>query len=355
MNRFLGTLIGSISTALWICLSGCYTVRIAYEHNNLYNARKKIDDVISDPEVSREKKEKLHIVKKVVAFAADEGFETERAYNYFIDTKSMEISYLLQASKPDRFEFVTFWFPFVGRVPYLGFFDKSELKSEALKLKDKGYDVSTSVVYGFSSLGWFEDPIYSPMLKNSAEDLTHILFHELVHRSIWVKGEVEFNENLAEFLANKLTEKFLSKEGKSDQLKKYLLEIKDDTLFKEWLLSLKEELKNFYDISTQKNQKIEDILEEKKRIIKKYKKERMPSFFSQEFKKMIEQKEWNNATILGASLYFPDSNRFEKAFSCFKGETFAKFIWILRQKLIESGDPFIALDNMCNVAYNRSE
>jgi predicted aminopeptidase len=62
---------------------------------------------------------------------------------------------------------------------------------------------------GWSTLGWFTDPIISKMLNRSEGDLANLIIHEMSHATIFVKDSVDFNENLATFIGDRGTEKFL--------------------------------------------------------------------------------------------------------------------------------------------------
>ena len=65
-----------------------------------------------------------------------------------------------------------------------------------MKLKASGLDVEYSSVSGWSTLGWFGDPILSNMLKRNVGSLADLIIHELTHGTIYIKNEVEYNENL---------------------------------------------------------------------------------------------------------------------------------------------------------------
>ncbi len=94
-------------------------------------------------------------------------------------------------------------------MPYKGFFNQKlafELKDE---LEKEGYDVIVRNPGGWSTLGWFTDPILSKMLNRSEGDLANLIIHEMVHSTIFVKDSVEFNENLATFIGDRGAEKFL--------------------------------------------------------------------------------------------------------------------------------------------------
>ena len=83
----------------------------------------------------------------------------------------------------------------VGAVPYKGFFNREKaVKKEALE-KDN-YDVSIRNPGGWSTLGWFTDPILSNMLRRGDGDLASLIIHEMVHATLYVKDSAEFNENL---------------------------------------------------------------------------------------------------------------------------------------------------------------
>jgi len=308
----------------------------------LLNQRVKIEEALknSDDETTK----KLQLAKKILNFAKEHGLETEDSYQTFVKLDGSAVSYLVQASEVDRFEAVTWWFPFVGTVPYLGFFEKTERDEKAAELKAKGYDVSNGEVDAFSSLGWFSDPIYSPMLDRSESDLAHLLFHELTHRTVWIKGSVEFNENLAEFVAEKLVPLYLKKEIEaaklSEVVKKYEDRRQDLLLFHRWLRELRKVLEGIYLSNQSKDQK----LKEKEKMIAEFTANRRPAFKTGDF---VSKKIWNNASILGSTLYSPDRSRFETAAACLQKADALSFLNRLKSEIKRVDDPFKALDNFC--------
>ena len=67
------------------------------------------------------------------------------------------------------------------------------------ELKEEGLDTNIRTAGGWSTLGWFEDPILSNMLNDSEAGFAELLIHELTHGTLFVKDSVRFNENLATF------------------------------------------------------------------------------------------------------------------------------------------------------------
>ena len=49
----------------------------------------------------------------------------------------------------------------------------------------------------YSTLGWFADPLTTPMIDRSGPALVELLIHELVHRRLYIRNDTRFNESLA--------------------------------------------------------------------------------------------------------------------------------------------------------------
>lgn len=325
-------------------LSGCYVTRMAAHHNDLFNSRRPVEDVLADPETPAKTKDALKLVRRVMHFAEGEGLNTKGAYRYLIETKEPVVSYIVQAAEPDRLEFKTWWFPVVGSVPYIGYFEKRERDAVAADLKAQGYDVNETGAGAFSSLGWFEDPIFSSMLRRGEADLAHLFFHELTHRTLWISGQPEFNENLAEYVATVVTAKYLLATGQSSAIPAYEAKRQDRILFSHWLKDLKAELtKYFADV---KGKPRSEILKGKAEIFAKYQKAPLkPAFKVADY---VKDEDWNNAALLGASLYAPDLERFAKAHACLgKDKPANEFLSELKSRAGDVKDPFKALDGMC--------
>ncbi len=305
----IGIMLGLISSLL----SSCYSLEQAYWFNNAFNSRMPVAEALQTPEMDESGRRKLLLSRQLLKFAEQQGLAVADAYQHYIPPGPGTVSYLVQAAPVDRLELTSWWFPLVGRVPYLGFFNKSARDEKAKELRADGLDVSLGTVGAFSSLGWFADPIYDSMIKRKDEDLIQLLLHELVHRSFWSRGSVAFNENLAEFSSLQLTEKYLEQTRAGvglQEMKSYRAE-KDQ--LSQWILSLREALKQLY---ARKDFTREQKILEKQIIIQDFRERRFPDLTIKELK-AAKDREWNNASILGAALYAPRYQAISKGFRLF--------------------------------------
>lgn len=186
--------------------------------NIVWNARP-IAEVMADPEFPDSLKSKLHIIYEIKAYAIDSlGLKDSDNYKTVFDQKGEELMWVVTASKPFQLKAKTWDFPVVGTVPYKGYFDKDRAISEMKQLQEEGWDVGVRNPGGWSTLGWFTDPILSGMLERNEGDLASLIIHEMVHATLFVKDSVEFNENLASFIGDSAAYSFIaSKYGKQSQ------------------------------------------------------------------------------------------------------------------------------------------
>jgi predicted aminopeptidase len=175
----------------------------------IYNARP-VEEFLSDPAFPDSLKQRLRLIEEVRRFAIDSlGLKDTENYKTMFDQQGREIMWVVIAAEPFRMEPKTWKFPILGEVPYKGFFNKKlaiELKDQ---LEAEGYDVIIRNPGGWSTLGWFTDPILSKMLNRSEGDLANLIIHEMSHATIFVKDSVDFNENLATFIGDRGAEMFL--------------------------------------------------------------------------------------------------------------------------------------------------
>ncbi len=335
-----------MSCMVLVLLTSCYVVKQAYHQNNLINGRRLVGEVAKDPATSAELKAALAQVDQVMTFAATAGLNTKGAYEYYVDTPEPVVSYLVFAAYPDRLESKTWWFPVVGTVPYLGFFNQAERNQEAEKLRAEGLDVHESAASAFSSLGWFDDPLYKPMLlRKKHRDLAHLLFHELTHRTVWIASSVDFNEALAEYVADVLTSQYLTQHAMDTDLKEMRRERQDSHVFKDWLAALRNDLQIYY----QSNPEPAAVKIGRQRIFAKHLTEKLPKFSSLAYKN-IKARAWNNATVLSYSLYTPDLERFARAHRCLGDISIRDFLRKIGQEAVNHKSGFMALDAFCETS-----
>jgi predicted aminopeptidase len=191
-----------------------------------------VSEVLADPATPDSIKQKLNLIGEVRRYAIDSlGLKDTDNYTTLFDQQGKEIMWVVTASEPYRLKEKTWEFPILGTVPYKGYFNIELAKKEKETLEAEGWDVNVTNPSGWSTLGWFKDPILSDMLYKSEGDLASLIIHEMVHATIFVKDSANFNENLASFIGDLAAMKFvLYKYGKDS--KEHLTFIHEDSDFR---------------------------------------------------------------------------------------------------------------------------
>jgi len=226
--------IGVAALLVILCLAFWDLVAYGYRQARgqlsiVWNA-KPVEVYLADPAFPDSLKQKLRFVEEVRQYAIDSlGLKDSKNYKTLFDQKGEEIMWVVTASEPFELKEKEWRFPVLGNVPYKGFFEKHRALAEQQKLEAEGWDVNVRNPGGWSTLGWFTDPILSNMLLKSEGDLASLIIHEMVHATIFVKDSIDFNENLASFIGDRGAEKFLiHKFGEqSEQYQSYLQEDKE--------------------------------------------------------------------------------------------------------------------------------
>ncbi len=196
--------------------------------------------------LSPQQKSNLELIEKIKTYSVDSlGFTPTKNYTSIYDQGAKPLLWLITACEPFKFKAYHWYFPIVGNVSYKGFFKKELAQTEYNYLLEKGYDVELRTVSAWSTLGWFNDPVFSGMLDRPKGSLCHLIFHELFHATYYAPGTVNFNENLAEFIAHKATLRFLKKD--SIALNNYLNEQVDSEWINQYMLQNKQRLSSYYE------------------------------------------------------------------------------------------------------------
>lgn len=209
-----------------------------------------IEEYMQKEDVPDSVKSSLKFIQKVRRFAIDSlGLNNSDNYTTIFDQKGEPILWVVTGAKPFKLEAKEWHFPILGDVPYKGFFNREKAINEYKLIEQEGLDAGFRTVGGWSTLGWFKDPILSNMLDRSKGDLANLIIHELVHATVFVKDSVEFNENLASFIADEGAKAFLASEFGEDspELKEYLDELHDEKLYVDHILKGVSKLEDLYE------------------------------------------------------------------------------------------------------------
>ncbi len=211
-----------------------YGISQAKGQLKIVNNAKPIEDWLSDPTYPDSLKSKINLVKEIRQFAFDSlGINYSENYTSMYDQQGKSVMFVVSACEPFELTPKKFSFPIVGSFSYKGFFEEERAKNEEKLLKEQGLDTNIRTAGGWSTLGWFKDPILSEMLNRSDGYLAETIIHELTHGTLFVKDSLKFNENLASFIGWHGSKRFLEmKYGEhSDEYQNYVHHWKDRRIY----------------------------------------------------------------------------------------------------------------------------
>jgi predicted aminopeptidase len=256
-RRFLSFFAAVIIVFCGGCRAG-YIMHAAMGEAHLLSNAVPIHQALDDPSLKPSQKDRLLLVSQIKEFGEKElGLKKTSSYETICMSSSPRI-YTVAAAPKDKLSLKTWWFPVVGRMPYLGFFDLGEAEKEKQGLLKDDLDVVIGRAEAFSTLGWFSDPLTLNLIDGSEVDLAEIILHEMTHSTFYVKGQGEFNEGLAQIVGKWGAFLFFEKtRGPSDSLSaEARASIEDERLFSFFLDTSLEELQRLYDSSATQEEKL---------------------------------------------------------------------------------------------------
>lgn len=285
------------------------------------------EEALSSSAFSQEDKRKIRLVEEYKHFFYRYWqMPAQKIYSKSYKLKHEAVTYLVITSPKNKIEATNNCFPLVGCFPYLGFFDPADARKHAEAIDQKHFVSWTRPVYAYSTLGNFDDPILSSFFYYDDVELANLVFHELFHTIFFISDEVEFNENLANFFAEKMVDQYFiaKKQINSPQLKKY----KEDT---RWLDA---GLKQLVDFAHQLNGLYSNSKSDVDVILEDFKRETIIPW-SREYCRghddcWAARLDYNNASLAAYLTYESQDEFIEKWFNQ-QNQTLLQFLAQLRQ------------------------
>ncbi|WP_041576978.1 aminopeptidase [Bdellovibrio bacteriovorus] len=310
---------GLILLAVATLNSGCqmgYLMKSGYGQMKLLNSRVPIDEALKDPGLDEGKKKKLLLAQEARAFAETElHLKPTKNYTSYVELGRPYVTYVVSAAPKWELKHHQWSYPFMGKMPYKGYFNEDDAKAEEKSLQQDNLDTYMRGVSAYSTLGWFNDPILSSMLRYDDYDLVNTIIHETVHATLYIKNSADFNERLATFLGNKGAELFYhKKEGaESPTLKLIQSENDDSKVFSQFISAELDALEKWYKELPASERSEEKRAQRIQQIQSKFSSEVVPRLKTDSYKRFAEAK-LNNARLLVYRTYMQDLSDFEKLY-----------------------------------------
>ena len=136
-----------------LLLQSCYYLSLYEGQMKIQLGEKRIESVLQDSEdLHPVAKHRLKLILSVRKFAAETlGLKTGKNYLYYYDTLGRAPSYVVIAAYPTKLAYYYRVFPFVGKLPYKGYFYLHAAQAEYERLQL--YWAFGGFIGGFTGMG----------------------------------------------------------------------------------------------------------------------------------------------------------------------------------------------------------
>lgn len=333
---FIGLAFSIITLVVWQHELLFYGLMQAKGQVNVLLEAKSIDEYLEDSHFPDSLKKKLRLVQEIRQYSIDQlGIEDHNSYTTLYNQNGKVSLWNLTACEPFELKAKTWSFPLLGSFPYKGFFDLDKAKEERNLLKQANLDTRIRPVSGWSTLGWFDDPILSNMLNRSDGALAELIIHELTHGTLYIKDSADYNENLATFIGEKGAQQFLDwKYGSnSEQLQKYLQNEHDYERYIDHFIRGSVQLDSLYG-TMNASHTVEFKSDLKRKVIQGIVNniDTIGLFDAKRYKRRFEKSLPNNAFFMSFLRYHSKQDDFEKDFTENHNSDVKTYLTFLKQK-----------------------
>ncbi len=303
-----------------LCAASCSRVAYIAEQAGgqlrIFADRQRIESMLKrkTPLLRPWERKRLHLVLLARAYAFDTiGLTRTAAYTRYYDTGGGPIAHNLSAAPKDKLKAYSWRFPVVGTLPYLGFYRRERGVVYQRQLEQRGYDTYLRPVSAYSSLGWFADPVFSTMMRASPARLVELVIHESTHTTIFLRGEIGFNESLAVFVGQQGTINFFARIAgpRSPIVNRARAHFARRKRFGRLVTELRRRLKTLYNRAIPRAAKIN-----RREMVFAWAKRRYRQIFSPAERGSFGRRKLNNAVVLSLGRYLAGVDFHARVYRC---------------------------------------
>lgn len=187
-------------------------------HWQILDRARTLDEVIADPQTDAALRQRLGQARQLRQFAvAALALPDNGSYTRFSRLDRPFAVWNVVAAPEFSLTPYRWCFPVTGCVTYRGHYTLDGANREAGQLAAAGFDVQVQGIPAYSTLGWFDDPLLSTFIHYPEVELARLMFHELAHQVVFIKGDTAFNESFATAVEQIGVERWLDERGTSAQ------------------------------------------------------------------------------------------------------------------------------------------
>jgi predicted aminopeptidase len=330
-----------------VLLSSCYVGSEGSRYLSILSKAVSLDRALADPKTRPETRLLIARAERARSFAiAELGLKDTRNYKSIVTLDSDRLATVVQACAELSFDRHLWSYPFVGKLPYRGYFDRKDAEKEAERLKKQGLDVIARPIDAFSTLGALADPLFSFMSSYEEADIAELVIHEMTHATVFLKGDrsgadaSQFNEELATFVGRTGSLLFLGKEygPGSTEAARARSDTEDAAAFASYLAGTAKELEKVYASGSSDEEKRRRKAETIAARAVEYKRD-YPSLFKGDRYKDFQMEKINNAYIDLYRLYEGDSPLYRDFYDGICGGDMKAFVGAVSHIAKGKGDP----------------
>ena len=201
----------------------------------------------SAPSLTPAVKARLATVLQVRDFATQAlALPDNDSYRVYADLDRAQVAWNVVATPEFSLIPKEWCFPVAGCVPYRGYFSRESAQRFAQTLQHERLDVRVAGVAAYSTLGWFRDPVFSTQLRRSDTDIAALIFHELAHQKLYLRGDATFNESFATTVEIEGMQRWLARGNDQAALDSYQRDKARHTAFVALLQKFRQRLETLY-------------------------------------------------------------------------------------------------------------
>jgi len=330
------TLLGAINYR-WVR----YVAHLAKHQGGVIFGKEKITERLKIPTLTTHERESLEKTLRMRAYIERRyGLKDSHSYRYYYDLGRNYLGYNITVAPRFALRAEAFHFWPIGSFEYLGFFDRALAENWAERYRAQGFDVHLAEIGGYSTLGWFEDPLYSTQLLWSEAGLARLLGHEIAHERLYFKDDTAFSERLASFIERKIARDYLAANGTklatAAELQRYQNLLQS---FVARIEALKADLTALYESKISDTEKLaaknKKITAFREWLISQQElRQKIPAA-----KQMAELKEINNATLVQFHRYSATGKAFDTTFTACAQEREPYVCWFTALEQLKNKTP----------------